>query len=326
MQAQHDRFTLIVVGGETSPVRRMEITRKRIRHGVIAVTAAVALLVAGAVDYVRLRLDAVDVAAMRADTSRHVDELDSLHAKVGSLEDVFDGLAELERKIRVIANLPGAASGAEAGATDGRGGPEEPDPAALETPAAETPAEPESAAASAPADPGKLDEAALARVRTRARQLGEGLGMRREGLEDLIAGLEGKSDQLASTPSIWPTDGWVTSGYGYRTSPFTGRKKFHGGLDIAADFGTVILAPARGRVTFVGNRGPLGKAVVLDHGYGLRTTYGHTAKAYVKRGEVVERGAPIAAIGSTGRSTGPHLHYAVEREGRAVDPSDYILE
>jgi murein DD-endopeptidase MepM/ murein hydrolase activator NlpD len=326
MRAQHDRFTLIVVGGETSPVRRVEITRRRIRLAAIATVAVVALIVAGAADYVRLRKDAVDVAAMRVETARHIEELTALHTKVGSLENVFDGLAELERKVRVIANLPGAAVDAEAGETDGKGGPEEPDPSAGESADRVTPAEPETSAATGSTAEGELDEAALARVRTRARQLGEGVGMRREGLEDLIAGLEGKREQLASTPSIWPTDGWVTSGYGYRTSPFTGRRKFHGGLDIAADFGTPIHAPARGRVTFVGNRGPLGKAVVIDHGFGIRTTYGHTAKSYVKRGEVVERGAPIAAIGSTGRSTGPHLHYAVERDGRAVNPSDYILD
>ena len=127
MQAQHDRFTLILVGGETSPVRRVEVTRRRIRHGVIAVTAVAALIVAGAVDYVRLRMDAVDVAAMRVETARHVEELTALHAKVGSLENVFEGLAELERKVRVIANLPGAAAEAESGAADGKGGPEGPD-------------------------------------------------------------------------------------------------------------------------------------------------------------------------------------------------------
>ena len=141
-----------------------------------------------------------------------------------------------------------------------------------------------------------------------------------------MKGLEGKRHQLESTPSIWPTDGWVTSRYGNRISPFTGKPQFHGGLDIASDFGTPIIAPARGRVTFVGKKGPMGRAVIIDHGYGLKTTYAHTAKTYVARGEVVERGTPIAAVGSTGRSTGPHLHYAVEVNGRSVDPANYIFE
>jgi murein DD-endopeptidase MepM/ murein hydrolase activator NlpD len=144
--------------------------------------------------------------------------------------------------------------------------------------------------------------------------------------EDLVEGLEGKRHRLASTPSIWPTEGWVTSGYGYRISPFTGRRNFHAGLDIASNFGTPILAPARGRVVFAGRKGPLGKTLVIDHGFGLRTSYGHTAELLVKKGEEVERGQRIAAVGSTGRSTGPHVHYSVEVKDRSVNPLNYIFE
>jgi murein DD-endopeptidase MepM/ murein hydrolase activator NlpD len=86
------------------------------------------------------------------------------------------------------------------------------------------------------------------------------------------------------------------------------------------------VAPARGKVVFAGRKGPLGQAVVLDHGYGLRTIFGHTAELFVKRGDSVERGARIASVGSSGRSTGPHLHYAVAVDGESVDPADYIFE
>jgi murein DD-endopeptidase MepM/ murein hydrolase activator NlpD len=131
---------------------------------------------------------------------------------------------------------------------------------------------------------------------------------------------------LASTPSIWPTEGWVTSGYGYRISPFTGRRTFHAGIDIASDFGTRIVAPARGRVVFVGRKGSLGKTLKIDHGFGLRTFYGHAAEIHVERGQEIERGERIASVGSTGRSTGPHLHYSVEVNGRSVNPRNYIFE
>jgi murein DD-endopeptidase MepM/ murein hydrolase activator NlpD len=144
--------------------------------------------------------------------------------------------------------------------------------------------------------------------------------------EELVEGLEGKRHRLASTPSIWPTEGWVTSGYGYRISPFTGRRTFHGGLDIASDFGTPIVAPARGKVVFAGRKGPLGKTLVIDHGFGLRTSYGHAAEIHVEKGEAIERGQRIASVGSTGRSTGPHLHYAVEVKGKSVNPHNYIFE
>ena len=117
----------------------------------------------------------------------------------------------------------------------------------------------------------------------------------------------------------------MTSRYGYRISPFTGKRKFHAGLDIAADIGTPVGAPARGKVVMVGRKGPLGKTVVLDHGYGFRTTFGHNSRVHVKLGQEVERGETIAEVGNTGRSTGPHLHYAVKVNEKSVNPADYII-
>jgi len=100
----------------------------------------------------------------------------------------------------------------------------------------------------------------------------------------------------------------------------------HAGLDISAAVGTPIVAPARGRASFVGNKGPLGQALVIDHGHGVKTIYGHTSRIFVKAGETVERGQKVAAIGNTGRSTGPHLHYVVEVNGRPRNPLDYIFD
>ncbi len=87
-----------------------------------------------------------------------------------------------------------------------------------------------------------------------------------------------------------------------------------------------ILAPARGRVVFSGRKGPLGKTLVIDHGFGLRTSYGHAAEILVGKGQEIERGQRVASVGSTGRSTGPHLHYSVEMKGRSVNPRNYIFE
>jgi murein DD-endopeptidase MepM/ murein hydrolase activator NlpD len=118
----------------------------------------------------------------------------------------------------------------------------------------------------------------------------------------------------------------VTSRFGHRTSPFTGRRQFHSGIDVASRSGRAVVAPARGRVVFAGKKGPLGRTVILDHGYGVRTTYGHNREIHVKRGQEVERGEKIAAVGNSGRSTGPHLHYAVQVDGRRVNPMNYILD
>jgi len=97
-------------------------------------------------------------------------------------------------------------------------------------------------------------------------------------------------------------------------------------IDIAGAPGTDVIAPARGRVVFAGKRGPLGNSVTIDHGYGIRTIYGHTKEIFVKRGQEIQRGQVIAALGNTGRSTGPHLHYVVEVRGKAVNPLDYIFD
>ena len=146
-----------------------------------------------------------------------------------------------------------------------------------------------------------------------------------KGFELLLSAIENKMTLLASTPSIRPTRGWISSGFGYRESPFTGRREFHPGLDIATHTGTPILATADGIVTYVGQKGLLGKVVVVDHGHGIVTRYGHAKKILMKRGDLVKRGQAIARVGSTGRSTGPHLHYEVRLNGIPMNPIKYIL-
>ncbi|MCY4644050.1 MAG: M23 family metallopeptidase [Bacteriovoracales bacterium] len=135
-----------------------------------------------------------------------------------------------------------------------------------------------------------------------------------------------KESMLRSTPSIFPTRGWITSYYGPRKSPHSGRKKMHEGLDIGGKTGTPILAPADGVISFSGHKAGFGKFVQIDHGYGLETIFGHAHKLFVREGEKVKRGKTIALLGSTGLSTGPHLHYEVRVNGIAVDPLYYILD
>jgi murein DD-endopeptidase MepM/ murein hydrolase activator NlpD len=116
----------------------------------------------------------------------------------------------------------------------------------------------------------------------------------------------------------------VSSGFGVRHDPFTGRLARHMGLDIPAQHGTPILASGGGRVLSAGHRGPYGKAIVIDHGDGLQTLYGHCSKLYVRAGELVMPQQKIAAVGSTGRSTGPHLHFEVIRNGKRVAPGQVL--
>jgi len=147
----------------------------------------------------------------------------------------------------------------------------------------------------------------------------------KSGFSSLLEALEGQRNLLACTPAIRPVKGWMTSRFGYRKSPFTGRKELHKGLDIANREGTKIIAPADGVIKAAGRKGLLGKAMDIDHGHGMVTRYGHLKEILKKRGESVKRGDIIAEMGDTGRSTGPHLHYEVHLNGVPVNPIKYIL-
>ncbi|MCC6137371.1 MAG: M23 family metallopeptidase [Bdellovibrionaceae bacterium] len=138
--------------------------------------------------------------------------------------------------------------------------------------------------------------------------------------------LSDKNEILQTTPSIRPTSGWVSSNFGSRLSPFSGDISQHRGLDIAADMGTPIRAPATGIVTSSTVDAGYGKVITIDHGHGIVTRYGHCSQMYVKAGQRVRRGDVIGAVGNTGRSTGPHLHYEVRLQGVPVNPERYILE
>ncbi|MCP4719379.1 MAG: peptidoglycan DD-metalloendopeptidase family protein [Desulfobacteraceae bacterium] len=143
--------------------------------------------------------------------------------------------------------------------------------------------------------------------------------------DDLIGQLEKKRNLLASTPSIKPVDGWITSKFGYRKSPFTGKRTFHTGLDISNKTGTKIIATADGKISYADRKMYIGKLVVIDHGYGRVTKYGHLQKILVKPRQKVKRGDVIGLLGNTGKSTGPHVHYEVRINNAPVNPLKYIL-
>lgn len=143
--------------------------------------------------------------------------------------------------------------------------------------------------------------------------------------QELLHAFKGNLELLAATPSIWPCEGWVTSPFGPRISPFTGRSDFHQGLDVSNEVGTPVYSPAKGVVSFSGVEGGYGKTMVVKHGNGLVTRYAHLHSFDIEVGQTVERGQQIATVGNTGRSTGPHLHYEVRLNGTPVNPMRYIL-
>ena len=138
--------------------------------------------------------------------------------------------------------------------------------------------------------------------------------------------LSERQNFIRATPSVRPARGWFSSRFGIRADPFTGRPTMHSGLDIAARYGTPVYSTADGVVTYVGYQNGYGNIVTVDHGYGIQTRYAHNAKVYAKVGQKVRRYDVISAIGSSGRSTGSHVHYEVRVRGIAVDPINYILD
>lgn len=156
------------------------------------------------------------------------------------------------------------------------------------------------------------------------RSLKTRIPKQKEMLEETKKSLEEKEEKRQHTPDLWPVEGRVSSPFGYRSSPLTGIREFHQGIDIAASYKTPVRAAADGTVTYASYRGGSGKLVIIDHGYGYETHYAHLSSFDVDNGEVIEKGEVIGYVGSTGSSTGPHLHYEIHVNNEPIDPKDYL--
>ncbi len=146
------------------------------------------------------------------------------------------------------------------------------------------------------------------------------LGALENRLDLVRNGVERRQALAAATPSIWPVAGWLSSPFGTRRDPFTGGADFHPGLDISADYGVPVHAPADGVVASAEQNGNYGNLLVLDHGYGITTRYGHLSRFAASPGVRVHRGDVVGYVGSTGRSTSAHLHYEILLNGRLTNP------
>jgi len=146
------------------------------------------------------------------------------------------------------------------------------------------------------------------------------LGAIEHRLDAVRTGVERRRSLADATPSIWPVAGWLTSSFGNRRDPFTGGSDFHPGLDISANHGDQVLSPATGTVSMAGWNGSYGNMVVIDHGYGIITKFGHLSRIGVMNGQQVNRGDVIGFVGSTGRSTSSHLHYEIWVNGKLTNP------
>jgi len=157
------------------------------------------------------------------------------------------------------------------------------------------------------------------------RQLADDVRLEEVAQQELVRALRANRDTIGAMPTIWPVEGFISSPFGVRSSNYLGRTEFHKGIDIRARPGTPIIAPGKGAVSFAGGDGAYGLSVEIQHSRAITTKYGHMQRIVVREGQQVKRGDILGFVGSTGRSTGPHLHYEVKLSGVHVNPMRYIL-
>ena len=295
--------TLVIIPEDTSRVRQFKFSRAFIVFTTCLVALTFSAISIIVYDYCNLKKALPSMHALEREVAGQRAQIQAFAKKIGTLKSDIIALHEFEKKIRVVANVERPD---DQDAVFGIGG-----------------SMSEDLDASLPLT--EKHNSLLRQMHAQVEDLREASVVQKEAFEELHKYLESQKSLLASTPAIRPTTGWLSSAFGYRISPFTGLKEFHQGIDIATRMGTPIIAPANGTVTFVGTKGGLGKCMVIKHGYGMVTRYGHLKEYLVKRGTRVKRGDKIALVGNTGRSTAPHLHYEVHLNGIPVNPAKYIL-
>lgn len=297
-------YTLIVVPDHTSAeVRRYRVQKSLLLNLAIG-AALVALVAAGAgVHYTMVAKDASENRVLREENLALRTQLKQVRERIEHIGSTLDRVERFDQKLRAVTLMNDSGRNLAMGPTQG---------APEGTVSAEF----------ARLEQQESDEQILASL----DKLSTEANRQEQSLQELQDYFLDQKSLLASTPSIWPARGWVTSDFGQRVDPYTAERVMHAGLDVAAPHGQEVLAPSEGTVAFAGMDGGYGNVIVLDHGYGLKTRYAHLSRILVKAGEKVERGMQIGAVGNTGRSTGPHLHYEVRLHGVPQNPRQFILE
>jgi murein DD-endopeptidase MepM/ murein hydrolase activator NlpD len=281
------RFSFILIPEEDQKIRRFNLQRWVFTTTLCSFGLFVGLFSFFAYNYYSLTLDRTELQRLRVENAQQRQDLQRLVLDLHEVQIEMNALAETDARVRQLANIDA-------------------DPLGLPV-----------AIGGLPEDTGSE---AVGDIQRQINKLQVEIELRRQSQEDVRNLLNDQVSLSRATPKGWPTKGWVTSYFGPRKSPFTGRRVMHEGLDIAANTGTPVIATADGIVTRVGYSTGYGKEVVIDHGYGYRTIFGHNSKILVKSGQRIKRGDRVALVGNTGQSTGPHLHYELRMNGVPIDP------
>ncbi|MDH4197797.1 MAG: M23 family metallopeptidase [Candidatus Aminicenantes bacterium] len=294
--------SVIIVPHTKTNVKTISFTKKTLKAAVIGSAILALLLIVFLVDYVSMGLLRQKYKTMSRELTEQSEKLASYEKSIAELKATIDDFDIYAKKLNVMLGLKSPDVIADKA---GLGG-------------GEPTAEGSGPQLSVPAAPGS----SLGQLRS-LNQKADGVS---SNLNQLVGLSEAKTALMASTPAIMPTRGWLNSPYGHRTDPFTGIWTMHWGVDIATNPGNPIVATGDGIVVRVQSDKYLGKNVVLSHGFGITTVYGHMSAFNVRMGQKVKRGDVIGFIGMTGKAVGPHVHYEVRIDGRSVNPYNYILE
>lgn len=298
-----DIITILIFGHKTSRTRHLKIRRKNVKVGLYLSAFVLLSVTFFFCDYIQVKKKAYEVARLREQTEVQKSQIHFFSSKIDELEKQVSKLKDFDKRIRIIANLE---RGQETTALMGMGGPS---PSDLREKLRND----------------RDDKGLVQQMKIDVERLQSEATSQETSLSELEKVLQTKREILAHTPSIWPVQGWVTSDFGFRTNPFTGLTQMHEGIDISNRVGTPVVAPANGFISDIGNDWGHGKFLVISHGFGMTTRYSHLNKVLVKTGQKVKRGEKIAEVGTTGKTTGPHLHYEVRLNGIPVNPMRYIL-
>jgi len=295
------RWTVVFVPHGAEPSRIMEVSYRVVKTAISgAVMAAAAALVLGYMTVSRT-VDLSKSARLTQENTRLEQQLDELNGRLATLADTLTRISQRDARIRVLANLEPIDPQVQAA---GIGGP---------------------TVAGVEGDAGSAMRR-TSEVRVDLNALIRRANLLASSFKETADSLAVHSARLSATPSIMPTQGWLSSAFSsMRSHPILHVARPHEGIDVTAPMGTPIEAPAAGVVREAGWESGYGNTIVIDHGFGTVTKFAHASKILVREGQRVSRGQRIALVGNTGLATGPHLHYEVHVNGRPVDPLRYVL-
>ncbi len=333
MSEKRKSITLYLITGDEKETFKVRLPYAYFKISLFFILVVVVSLMAGLIDYFGLLAQSLENRKLRLENLDLQKQFQTVEVKLESLQSAMDRVTQMTHKLRLITDI------------ELKDRPEKLNFPAYQIADADTqnkdeprlsPEEIERLSqndeTSNPVNPMKGEVATrrsgsnYTTLVIRIDQAVKDSNLKEQSVIELWELLSDRQSLLASTPSIKPARGPIGSRFGYRLDPINGRQKMHAGLDITGPPGTPVRAPADGIVSFAGWDETYGKLVSIDHGYGVLTRYGHNSQIFVQIGQKISKYDVISAIGSTGRSTGPHLHYEVRVNGVAVNPSNYVLD